>query len=62
MQGIEAEVIRVATTTDGAIRVTLDLPSFNKNIARIFMDKAVDNETVKFVLLDNAVCLEQGDN
>ena len=62
MQGIEAEVIRVATTTDGAFRITLDLPSFNKEVAKIFMEKAVDNETVKFVLLDDAVCLKQGDN
>jgi len=52
---IEAEIYKVQTLADGGFRVTLDLQNYNKNLAHFLMDKAVDNETLKFVIVDNAV-------
>lgn len=51
---IEAEIYKVQTLADGGFRVTLDLQNYNKNLAHFLMDKAVDNEILSFVIVNDA--------
>lgn len=52
---IEAEVVRVSTTSNGAFRITLDIPSYSKKAANYLSAKSVDNETVRLVVIDDTV-------
>lgn len=51
---IEAEIYKVQTLADGGFRVTLDLQNYNKNLSHYLMDRAMDNEILSFVIIDNA--------